>query len=141
MRDWDAGAGEAVSPVFHLDRKNNRLKDKPLKKTRASNRKIVKITPVPSRPVKCIAVDSPRNLFCAGTSYIPTHNTPLAVCMALILYKFDGEMGAEVYVMAADKQQAGIAWNDAQFNVEHVDKFNDIKLYKSMKKVIKRVKV
>lgn len=33
------------------------------------------IEPVPSNPVKCIAVDSPNHLYLAGRSYVPTHNT------------------------------------------------------------------
>jgi hypothetical protein len=30
---------------------------------------------VPTRPVRCIAVDSPDHLFLAGETYIATHNT------------------------------------------------------------------
>jgi len=67
--------------------------------------------------------------------YVPRKNgkTPLAICIALIMYHFDGELAAEVYVMAADKQQAGIAFGDAQYNVENVDAFSEIKVYPSYK--------
>jgi hypothetical protein len=38
-------------------------------------RSIVKIRPIVSRSVRCIAVDSPHNLFLAGENFVPTHNT------------------------------------------------------------------
>lgn len=38
-------------------------------------RQIVSITPVESRPVRCIQVDSRDSLFLAGDGFIPTHNT------------------------------------------------------------------
>lgn len=64
--------------------------------------------------------------------YIPRKNgkTPLGVCLALIMYRFDGELGAEVDIMAADKQQAGIAWGDLSYNIENVPIFKADKLYK-----------
>ncbi|MEY2582286.1 MAG: replicative helicase [Ilumatobacteraceae bacterium] len=43
---------------------------------------IVAIRPVPSVPVRCITVDSPRHLYLAGESMIPTHNTAFALGMA-----------------------------------------------------------
>jgi len=44
---------------------------------------IKKITPVSSRPVRCITVDSPDNLFLCGKTYIPTHNTTQLTIYAL----------------------------------------------------------
>ncbi len=42
------------------------------------NRAIVSIEPVPSVPVRCIAVDTPDHLFCAGEGWVLTHNTRIA---------------------------------------------------------------
>lgn len=42
-----------------------------------SHRYIVGITPVDSRPVRCIRVINESHLFLAGTSFIPTHNTTM----------------------------------------------------------------
>lgn len=42
---------------------------------RAKRRAIVSVEPVESRPVRCITVDSPRHLYLAGESMIPTHNS------------------------------------------------------------------
>lgn len=42
---------------------------------RTMHRYIVACDPVPSVPVRCIAVDSPSHLFLAGRTMIPTHNT------------------------------------------------------------------
>lgn len=41
--------------------------------------KIVSVTAVPSQPVKCIQVSSPDHLYLASASYIPTHNSTLAL--------------------------------------------------------------
>jgi hypothetical protein len=44
------------------------------------NRAIVSIEPVDSVPVRCIAVDAPDHLFCAGEGWTLTHNT--RICAA-----------------------------------------------------------
>jgi replicative DNA helicase len=49
---------------------------------RLARRAIVAIRPVLSVPVCCITVDSPRHLYLAGESMIPTHNTAFALGMA-----------------------------------------------------------
>ncbi len=41
-------------------------------------RAVESITPVSSRPVRCITVDSPNHVYLAGHQYIPTHNTAVA---------------------------------------------------------------
>lgn len=65
-------------PVFSLARKTARLKSvaggRP---TETQRRRITGISPVASRPVKCIAVDSPSHLYLAGRAMIPTHNTEI----------------------------------------------------------------
>ncbi len=40
------------------------------------------VRPVPSRPVRCIQVDSPDRLYLASRSMIPTHNSTLALDLA-----------------------------------------------------------
>jgi replicative DNA helicase len=49
---------------------------------RVSRHAVTAIRPVPSVPVRCITVDSPRHLYLAGESMIPTHNTAFALGMA-----------------------------------------------------------
>ena len=44
-------------------------------KDKNKTRRITSIKAVASRPVKCIAVDSPNHLFLAGRELIPTHNS------------------------------------------------------------------
>lgn len=63
------GNGE---PLFSLPRKAAR---QAVPTRRARNRYIVAVEPVPSRPVRCISVDSPSHLFLVGHGMIPTHNT------------------------------------------------------------------
>ena len=47
-------------------------------------RYVVDIRPVPSRPVRCIAVDSPTHLYLAGKTFIPTHNSVAYLIPAVI---------------------------------------------------------
>ena len=66
----------ADQPVFRLARKRarqpNATAGRPLMVKR---REIVAIDPVPSVPVRCIAVDAPSHLYLCGRAMIPTHNT------------------------------------------------------------------
>jgi hypothetical protein len=48
----------------------------------AEHRYVVDVSPVPSVPVRCIAVDSPSHLYLAGESCIPTHNSNAAAVIA-----------------------------------------------------------
>lgn len=44
-------------------------------KSRAHQHKVISIKEVPSRPTRCIGVDSPTSTYLAGEAMIPTHNT------------------------------------------------------------------
>ena len=72
-------------PVFQLDRKLERMVNKPNNHTRSDYVHIVSVEPTSSIPVKCIMVDSPDHLYLAGKSMIPTHNTTLALQLAMRL--------------------------------------------------------
>ena len=69
--------------VFWLDRKHllhkERLHHQP---QRTRWRYIVDVRLVPSRPVRCVQVDSADRLYLAGRSMIPTHNSTLALDLA-----------------------------------------------------------
>ena len=103
------------NPVFHLKRKTDRLKPKPEKPTRSQYRQIIKIKKINSIPVKCIAVESSSNLFLAGESMIPTHNTELAAPLALYHLCADGEGSPEVFSAAADTSQAALVYHPAAY--------------------------
>ena len=65
----------SILPVARLARKAERLRR--AVPPRASRRYILSVTPVASRPVKCISVDAHDQLFLAGENYIATHNSVL----------------------------------------------------------------
>jgi replicative DNA helicase len=69
--------------VFRLSRKQalqkERLRHNP---QRTRWRYIVDVRAVPSVPVRCVQVDSPDQLYLAGRSMIPTHNSTLALDLA-----------------------------------------------------------
>lgn len=50
---------------------------------RNSERYIVDVRPVPTRPVRCITVDSPSSLYLAGEAMIPAHNTVAIANLAI----------------------------------------------------------
>jgi phage terminase large subunit len=64
---------------FNLKRKADTWKPPSRKTAFSRKRYIVAVNPVPSRPVRCITVDSPNRLYLCGKQYIPTHNTVSAV--------------------------------------------------------------
>jgi hypothetical protein len=69
-------------PVFRLRRKLARLRPKG-KTSLQRFRQIVAVRPVPSRPVRCITVDSPSHLYLVGEGFIPTHNSTTDVLDAV----------------------------------------------------------
>lgn len=62
--------------VFRLPRKLSKLPSK--RKFRIDHRFIVEVNSVPSVPVRCITVDSPKSLYLCSKNFVPTHNTQLA---------------------------------------------------------------
>jgi replicative DNA helicase len=72
-----------LDPIFRLARKAELQAAKRQRRNgKYTRRHIVEIRPVDSVPVRCITVDSPSQLYLAGESMIPTHNTSLALGMA-----------------------------------------------------------
>lgn len=73
-----------ADPVFRLPRKRriHAERSEACTASRDDARFIVDVRPVPTEPVRCIAVDSPSRLFLAGRSLIPTHNTATAIAAA-----------------------------------------------------------
>ena len=108
----------ADRPAFRLSRKLARQKPAPATRTRSMTRHIVSVTPIPPVPVRCIQVDSGSSLYLAGEGMVPTHNSSLASAIGLYLLAGDKEAGAEVYSVAADRDQAGIVHGEAVRMVE-----------------------
>lgn len=60
---------------FHLSRKKDKWHPRRAQASSSTIRTVVSVERVPSVPTRCIAVDSPRHLYLAGESFIPTHNS------------------------------------------------------------------
>ena len=69
-------------PVFHLARKREAQALRGSQRSRQTQRTIVSIEPVEAVPTVCIEVDSPRHLYLAGRSMVPTHNSWTAGMLA-----------------------------------------------------------
>ncbi|MBO0775170.1 MAG: replicative DNA helicase [Actinobacteria bacterium] len=69
--------------VFRLSRKQTVRKERLRHQAQSAWwRYIADVRPVPSRPVRCVQVDSEDHLYLAGRSMIPTHNSTLALDLA-----------------------------------------------------------
>jgi replicative DNA helicase len=66
--------------VFQLPRKLARQTTRAHPTTR--QRFITDVRPIPSVPVRCVQVDNPERMYVAGRSWIPTHNSTLALDLA-----------------------------------------------------------
>ena len=105
LRGKDCGpcwtvAFTTADPVFRLTRKRLMLQERSQKFNWERNRFrcVVDIRPVPSRPVRCITVDSPSRLYLAGKTFIPTHNS-LAYLIPAVLHA--AERGETVVISTA----------------------------------------
>ncbi|MCP2175973.1 replicative DNA helicase [Williamsia maris] len=67
---------DADDDVFTVHRKAVRHKEL---RRQSGMRCIVSIRPVDSVPVRCVQVDNPRQMYLAGESMVPTHNSTLAM--------------------------------------------------------------
>ena len=70
-------------PVFHLARKREAQALRGGQRSRQTQRTIVSVEPTDRVPTVCIEVDSPRHLYLAGRSLVPTHNSWTAADVAL----------------------------------------------------------
>jgi phage terminase large subunit-like protein len=64
--------------VFRLPRKADRLRFDGNQSLRRHHRMITAVEPIPTKPMRCISVDSPSRMYLAGRGMIPTHNTRTA---------------------------------------------------------------
>jgi hypothetical protein len=71
--------------VFRLTRKRKKQKLATRRTTRF--RYVVQCEPIAPKPMRCITVDSPSRLYLAGRAMVPTHNTDLALGLAITRHR------------------------------------------------------
>lgn len=99
--------------LFHLKRKAERWKPSIGHESRNTIRTIVGITPVETVPTVCIEVDSPRHLYLAGGSMVPTHNSFTAAQVAC--WWLDVHPPGEAFVLSTaptEVQIKAILWRE-----------------------------
>jgi Rad3-related DNA helicase len=106
-------------PVFRLGRKvvahKERLRNYNPERNRF--RYVIAVREVPSRPVRCIQVESPGHLYLAGKSMIPTHNS-LAYLLPIV------RSGKVAIISTANKAlQEQLFYKDIPFVQEHIQDF------------------
>jgi Rad3-related DNA helicase/serine/threonine protein kinase len=105
--------------VFRLERKATAHKERLRNYSPERNRfrYVVAIREVPSRPVRCIQVESQSNLYLAGQSMIPTHNS-LAYLLPIV------RSGKVAIISTANKAlQEQLFFKDIPFVKKHVQDF------------------
>ena len=113
--------------VFRLERKVVAHKERLRNHTPERNRfrYVVAIREVPSRPVRCIQVESESHLYLAGRSMIPTHNS-LAYLLPVV------RSGKVAIISTANKAlQEQLFYKDIPFVQKHI-KYVDAALVKGM---------
>lgn len=105
--------------VFRLQRKFDRLKQRPAKPTRSASLQIVACDPVESVPTKCIKVSSESSLFLAGLGMTPTHNTALIAGILLAhIAGPEAKLNTQIISGAQSRDQAGIVFDLAEKMVQ-----------------------
>lgn len=105
--------------VFRLERKVNAHKERLRNYSAERNRfrYVIRVNEVPSRPVRCIQVDSPGHLYLAGRSMIPTHNS-LAYLIPIV------RSGKKAIISTANKAlQEQLFYKDIPFVQQHIAPF------------------
>ncbi|HLQ11582.1 MAG TPA: helicase C-terminal domain-containing protein, partial [Ktedonobacteraceae bacterium] len=106
--------------VFQLPRKANAQHERLRNYTPARNRfrYVTEIREVPTRPVRCIQVDSKNHLYLAGRSMIPTHNS-LAYLLPIV------RSGRGAIISTANKAlQEQLFYKDIPFVQKNVQEFD-----------------
>ena len=125
LKGKDCGAKWTISftteeQVFRLDRKaiahKERLRNYSPERNRF--RFVVAVREVPSRPVRCIQVESQSHLYLAGRSMIPTHNS-LAYLVPIV------RSGKVAIISTANKAlQEQLFYKDIPFVQQHIKHFD-----------------
>jgi Rad3-related DNA helicase/serine/threonine protein kinase len=105
--------------VFRLGRKvaSHRERLRNYSPERNRFRYVIAVHEVPSRPVRCIQVESPSHLYLAGKSMIPTHNS-LAYLLPIV------RSGKVAIISTANKAlQEQLFYKDIPFVQEHIQDF------------------
>ncbi len=101
------------SPVFGLNRKQDRVAPTHGRRRLSGDRKIIRCEMVASVPVRCISVDSPDSMFLCSRAMIPTHNSPLMAAIGLYLMGYYGIARSEIYSIGQDRATANVLFKDA----------------------------
>src|SRR5438132_6818323 len=124
FREKDCGAKWTLGfttdeQVFRLERKTIAHKERLRNYSPGRNRfrYVVAVREVPSRPVRCIQVESQSHLYLAGKSMIPTHNS-LAYLLPIV-------RSAKVAIISTANKalQEQLFYKDIPFVKEHIQDF------------------
>lgn len=110
---------DKTMPVFRMKRKYDRLPEQLHKRMKYNT--IKDIIPCETVPCKCLMVDNDEHLFLCGNQYTVTHNTSMAAAISLACMCKDEEQGAEVNLIANNRKQALIAFEDCQNYARSLD--------------------
>ena len=122
---------------FHLPRKVDAWQPATSQASRSTIRTVASVEPVASVPTRCIAVDSPRHLYLAGESFIPTHNT--AFDAWLVLWYLDTHTGNVRVPCAAptEDQLVDMLWPEMKVWLDRAPELRDRIVWKGSRVGVK----
>jgi hypothetical protein len=117
---------EASDPIpFRLPRKLARIQASRARAGELHAVSLASIEPVPSRPVRCIKVDSPDGLFLAGRDLVPTHNTTLLLAKMVHRAQAFGRAQRIAYT-AQTRLKAREKWEDDHLPILEASAFRPL---------------
>lgn len=105
-------------PIFRLTRKRARQARISRREKGLERRKIIAVDPVPAVPVKCIAVDSASQLYLAGRTMIPTHNSPWVLLRELVAKFLSANARGRESLRVFINTSLGEPWEDQVQRIE-----------------------
>lgn len=115
-------------PVFRLSRKLARMRRRDDCKVSPRSRsvQISAVERCSPTPMRCIEVDSQSHQYLCGRTMLPTHNSPLASGIALLVFFMDQMVGKQCYLAAADREQASVVFRHCKGMVQQNQKLDKL---------------
>ena len=85
---------------------------------------VTAVDPVPSVPVRCIAVDSPSRLYLAGPGLIPTHNTTMLIQLVSIFARLSGK---SAYFLSGEQSPGEVRLTAERLQIPNLSQFRVMK--------------
>ena len=112
--------------VFRIQRKLDRMRVKPSKRSRSRTVQVVNAKIINSVPVRCISVDSKDSQFLFGRTMLPTHNSGLSAGIMMTALIRNWRPSGEFYIIAPTIEVASNSFGPARDMVRYDEELSDL---------------